>query len=59
MDAQAEYAMEAARTRDEKNEKILFRARKLAIIARIVMTLAYLILWPIPMYATSYGMLRP
>ncbi|TVY46032.1 putative urea active transporter [Lachnellula subtilissima] len=54
-DAQAEYAMEAARTHDEKNEKILFRARKWAIIASIVMTLTYLILWPIPMYATSYA----
>ncbi|TVY48041.1 putative urea active transporter [Lachnellula occidentalis] len=54
-DIQAEYEMEAARTHDEKNEKILFRARKWAIIASIVMTLAYLILWPIPMYATSYA----
>ncbi|TVY58251.1 putative urea active transporter 1 [Lachnellula cervina] len=53
-DTQMEYAMEAARTHDEKNERILFRARKWAIIASIVMTLAYLILWPIPMYATSY-----
>jgi Na+/proline symporter len=43
--ADKEAAMEAARTEDEKNEKILLRARKWAIIASIVMTLSYLILW--------------
>ncbi|KAH8685368.1 putative sodium/proline symporter [Tricladium varicosporioides] len=53
-EAEIEIAMEAALTHQEENEKILFRARKWAIYASIAMTLIYLILWPIPMYATSY-----
>ncbi|RDW60681.1 sodium symporter [Coleophoma cylindrospora] len=52
--AELEISMEAARTHDEKNGRILLRARKWAIRASIAMTLIYLILWPIPMYATSY-----
>jgi Na+/proline symporter len=54
-EAQVEVAIEEQKTHDERNEKILFRAKKWAIIASIVMTFVYLILWPIPMYATSYG----
>lgn len=34
----------------------LLRARKFAAIASIVLTLIYLVLWPIPMYGTRYGM---
>ncbi|KAL3420531.1 sodium symporter family protein [Phlyctema vagabunda] len=52
--AQRELAMEAARTHEEKSQVILLRARKYAIIASIVLTLVFLILWPIPMYASSY-----
>ena len=36
-----------------ENERLL-RARKYAVWASIFLTLAYLILWPIPMYATDY-----
>lgn len=53
--AQIEQTIEAAQTHDDENGKVLLRARKWAIVASIVMSLAYLILWPIPMYATSYG----
>lgn len=34
---------------------IMLRARKWGLIASTFMTLCYLILWPIPMYGTSYG----
>ena len=57
--AQIQFEEEAARTHQEMNEKILLHARNWAIYASIAMTLIYLILWPIPMYATSYGKLRP
>lgn len=53
--AEREFAMEVAQTHQEKNGQILLRARKWAIYASIAMTLIFLILWPIPMYATSYG----
>lgn len=53
--AQIEQSIEAAQTHDDENGKVLLRARKWAIVASIVMCLSYLILWPIPMYATSYG----
>jgi hypothetical protein len=53
--AEREFAIEAARKHQEKNGQILLRARKWAICASIAMTLIYLILWPIPMYASSYG----
>jgi hypothetical protein len=33
----------------------LLRARKWALIASVFMTIAYLILWPIPMYGSKYG----
>lgn len=33
----------------------LLRARKWALITSIVMTISYLILWPIPMYGSHYG----
>lgn len=39
----------------ERDENILLRARRWAIVASVCMTLAYLILWPIPMYGTSYS----
>ncbi|KAJ5701941.1 hypothetical protein N7488_009489 [Penicillium malachiteum] len=47
-------AIAAAEEHDEQNSKLLFRARKRAIWLSIAMTLIYLILWPIPLYATSY-----
>lgn len=53
--ARNEHAVEAAQSYDDENGKVLLRARKWAIVASIVMCLSYLILWPIPMYATSYG----
>ncbi|KUJ13090.1 Na+/solute symporter [Mollisia scopiformis] len=47
-------ADEALATKEEIDDSVLLRARKWSIIASIFLTLAYLILWPIPMYATSY-----
>ncbi|KAJ5703547.1 hypothetical protein N7493_011472 [Penicillium malachiteum] len=47
-------AIATAERHDAHNSKLLFRARKRAIWPSIVMTLVYLILRPIPMYATSY-----
>jgi len=36
------------------DDQLLLRARKWALWASILMTLCFLILWPVPMYATSY-----
>ncbi|KAJ6008217.1 hypothetical protein N7540_012193 [Penicillium herquei] len=47
-------AIAAAEEHEAHNSKLLLRARNLAIWLSIAMTLIYLILWPIPMYATSY-----
>lgn len=43
--------------RDEhaKDGMVLLRARKWALVLSVLMTIAYLILWPIPMYASDYG----
>ncbi|KAI0163656.1 putative sodium/proline symporter [Pestalotiopsis sp. NC0098] len=46
--------LEALQEDEEKNDKILLRARSRAIWASIAMTLCFLILWPVPMYASSY-----
>lgn len=50
--------LEALQEDEEKNDKILLRARSRAIWASIAMTLCFLILWPVPMYASSYGKLK-
>lgn len=39
---------------DAAQDQHLRKARNYALIASWVMTLAYLILWPIPMYGTNY-----
>jgi hypothetical protein len=41
-------------TDEVKENTRLLRARKFALIASVFMTLSYLLLWPIPMYATKY-----
>ncbi|CZR52802.1 uncharacterized protein PAC_02679 [Phialocephala subalpina] len=47
-------ALEAVTDKEHHDKGLLLRARKWSIIASVAMTLAYLILWPIPMYGTSY-----
>ncbi|KAF2162672.1 hypothetical protein M409DRAFT_68968 [Zasmidium cellare ATCC 36951] len=38
----------------DPHESLLLRSRNRAIIASVTLTLCFLILWPIPMYATHY-----
>lgn len=40
----------------QEHNAVLLHARKYALLASVAMTLCYLILWPIPMYGSSYGM---
>ena len=41
-------------TEEEGHSRILLKARTKALVVSVVMTLSYLILWPIPMYGTGY-----
>ncbi|KAI9745919.1 MAG: hypothetical protein M1818_000600 [Claussenomyces sp. TS43310] len=54
--AQIEAVQEAAR---HSEDSLLLNARKWALACSIFATLSYLILWPIPMYATSYVFSKP
>ena len=53
-----ETEMGVQRDAHQADNKILLRARKWGLIASVVMTIAYLILWPNPMYGTAYGRSR-
>lgn len=52
-EAQADEGLRLA----QQENKTLLHARKWALIASLSMTLCFLILWPIPMYGTSYSKL--
>ncbi|KAL1852574.1 hypothetical protein Plec18170_005705 [Paecilomyces lecythidis] len=52
--AQMESTSDASTMDHEHDEKGLLRSRNIAIGVSIFLTLSYLILWPIPMYGTSY-----
>ena len=48
-------ADDADDTRDEeKEQQQLLRARKIARVLSVVLTLCLLLLWPIPMYGSGY-----
>jgi len=55
----ADEATEETLAQEEQEDRRLLRARNLAIIASIVMTLCYLILWPTPMYGSGYVFSKP
>lgn len=52
--AEVEFSGDADSAEHEQHEKVLLHSRNMAIGVSIFLTLAYLILWPIPMYGTSY-----
>jgi Na+/proline symporter len=54
--APKEVLADESLTHAHESNAILLNARKWALLTSVVMVLSYLILWPIPMYGTSYGM---
>jgi Na+/proline symporter len=48
-------ALEYEKREEESNDKILKMAKKRALGLSVALTLGFLIMWPVPMYATSYG----
>lgn len=52
--AEAEAVLSARAKHEEEDEQILVKARNRSIVVSIVLTLVLTILWPIPMYGTSY-----
>lgn len=53
-DAQVESNLSLQEDHEQRDEKVLLKARKKSIIASITLTLILLILWPTPMYGTGY-----
>ncbi|KAH8900142.1 putative sodium/proline symporter [Thozetella sp. PMI_491] len=49
-----EEILAAQQAHDEENERILLKARNRSIYVSLFLTLALCILWPIPMYGSSY-----